>query len=101
MNLRMDANTITIEQADHSPLAYLHNMVIVFGKTIVLITNHSYRSLNAKQREESTETQQIPKAPGRNPMLLCQDVYDLLIVEDLHEDELKTQVTEIIQEMNQ
>lgn len=59
---------------------------IIFGKTVYLIYNSSYRP-GFNDRQEKTHMNRLSKQPNINPCVLCDDVYNKLMDFDFTEKE--------------
>jgi hypothetical protein len=74
MKVRLNTNiliTVSLEENKWHEVAEIN---AIFGKTIAIITNHSYRK-GFGDREESTDIITLEKHPELNPCVLCKDVH--------------------------
>jgi hypothetical protein len=102
MKVRLNTNiliTVSLEENKWHEVAEIN---VIFGKTIAIITNHSYRK-GFGDREESTDIITLEKHPELNPCVLCEDVYNELkknLEETDDEDDIVQIICQTIQKLN-
>jgi hypothetical protein len=102
MKVRLNTNiliTVSLEENKWHEVAEIN---VIFGKTIAIITNHSYRK-GFGDREESTDIITLEKHPELNSCVLCEDVYNELkknLEETDDEDDIVQIICQTIQKLN-
>lgn len=102
MKVRLNTNiliTVSLEENKWHEVAEIN---VIFGKTIAIITNHSYRK-GFGDREESTDIITLEKHPELNPCVLCEDIYNELkknLEETDDEDDIVQIICQTIQKLN-
>lgn len=102
MDVRLNTNILITVSPEGNRWHEVTEINIIFGKTIAIVSNHSYRS-GFGDREEGTDIITLEKHPELNPCALCEDVYNELkknLEETDDEDDIVQIICQTIQKLN-